>query len=72
MRTQFKTEIIVNKITNCILFNPGANPTIVIYIASVVKIYKPTNSITRFLNENLFPYFKSSLSYVVTEKFRSR
>jgi hypothetical protein len=31
----------------------GANPTIVIYNASVVKIYNTTNSLVRFENKNI-------------------
>jgi hypothetical protein len=33
---------------------PGANPTIVIYNASVVNFYNATGSLARFENKNIF------------------
>jgi hypothetical protein len=33
---------------------PGANPTIVSYNASAVKIYNPPISLVRFGNHNIF------------------
>jgi hypothetical protein len=35
---------------------PGANPTIVCYNASAVKIYNATSSLVRFENINIFIY----------------
>jgi hypothetical protein len=42
---------------------PVANPTIVSYNASAVKIYHETNSIAHFLVNIVFPYFKNDLLY---------
>jgi hypothetical protein len=41
----------------------GANPTIAIYNASVVKSYNATNSIARFQNKNYFSILKNALAY---------
>jgi hypothetical protein len=43
------------------LINPGANPTIVSYIASPVKIYNATSSLARF--EINFYKVKNALTY---------
>jgi hypothetical protein len=42
---------------------PGANPTIVSYSASAVKIYNATNSLVRFENKNIFFNLKNALVY---------
>jgi hypothetical protein len=46
-----------------VFMTPGANPTIVIYNASVVNFYNATGSLARFENKNILFYFvkRSSL-----------
>jgi hypothetical protein len=41
---------------------PGANPTIVIYSASVVNFYNATGSLARFENKNILLYFEKRSS----------
>jgi hypothetical protein len=43
--------------------NSGANPTIVIYNASVVNYYNATGSLARLENKNILFYFKNALAY---------
>jgi hypothetical protein len=38
--------------------NPGANPTIASYNASVVNFYNATGSLMRFENKNILFYFE--------------
>jgi hypothetical protein len=40
---------------------PGANPSIVSYNASALKIYHATNSQVHFKNKNAFSYYKKTL-----------
>jgi hypothetical protein len=42
-------------------FNPEADPTIVSYNASAVKIYKATSDPMRFENKNRFFYFEKTV-----------
>jgi hypothetical protein len=56
---------------------PGANPSITRYNASVVNIYKATNSIERFSIKIIIPYCKNAPAYYIQRwryccKFRSR
>jgi hypothetical protein len=47
-----------------ILRPPGANPTIVSYNASAVKIYNATSNLVRFENKNCFQLLpKNGLAY---------
>jgi hypothetical protein len=41
---------------------PGANPTIVIDIASAVKLYNAKSSLVRFENKNIFFNFEKCSS----------
>jgi hypothetical protein len=43
--------------------NPGANPTIASYNASVVNFYNAMGSLVRFENKNIIFYFKNALAY---------
>jgi hypothetical protein len=42
--------------------NPGANPTIASYNASVVNFYNATGSLARFENKNIIFYFQNLLA----------
>jgi hypothetical protein len=45
---------------------PGANPTIISYNASVVKIYETTSSLVRFETKNIFFHFEKRASLLHT------
>jgi hypothetical protein len=42
-------------------FSPGANPKIMSYNASTVKIYNAKSSLVRVENKNIFFYFEKTL-----------
>jgi hypothetical protein len=54
---------ILEKLQKSLKIRPGANPTIVIYNASVVNFYNAMGSLARFENKNILFYFvkRSSL-----------
>jgi hypothetical protein len=45
------------------LGNRGANPTTLIYNASVVNFYNATGSLACFENKNTFFFFENALAY---------
>jgi uncharacterized ion transporter superfamily protein YfcC len=47
--------------TNIGCSTPGANPTIVVYSASVVNFYNATGSLARFENNNIFILLSKTL-----------
>jgi hypothetical protein len=66
-----KKRKVRNTVQNAKCPKPGANPTIVIYNASIVNFYNATDSLARFKNKNILFCFEKCSRWRCSCKFKN-